>query len=62
MGLPLFKQLSREEINKLSADDQLKYMSQLMDEMRAQSAETRRQLEEAKKTLARLEKKYPLAD
>ena len=45
----------------LSADDQLKYMSQLMDEMRAQSAETRRQLEEAKKTLARLEKKYPLA-
>ena len=62
MNAPLFKQLSREEFNKLTADDRLRYMSQLMEEMRAQSAETRRQLEEAKKTLAKLEKKYPVAD
>ena len=59
MNAPLHKQLSREEFNKLSIEQQLGYMQELMAEMRARSEETRRQLEEAKKTLARLEQKYP---
>ena len=57
-----WKQLSREEYEKLSVEQQLEYMQQLMAEMRARSEETRRQLEEAKKTLARLEQKYPASD
>ena len=62
MNAPLFKQLSREEFNKLNADEQLAYMSRLMADMRARSEETRRQIEEAKKTLANLEKRYPTSD
>ena len=62
MNAPLHKQLSREEFNRLSVEQQLEYMQQLMAEMRARSEETRRQLEEAKQTLAKLEKKYPISD
>lgn len=59
MNAPLRKQLSREEYNKLTVEQQLSYMQDLLNEMRARAEETRRQLEEAKKTLASLEKKYP---
>ena len=59
MNAPLFKQLSREEFRRLSIEEQLHYMSELMAEMRERSEETRRQLEQAKQTLAGLEKKYP---
>ena len=59
MNAPLRRQLSREEFNRLSVEEQLSYMSQLMAEMRARSEETRRQIDAAKKTLAELEKKYP---
>lgn len=59
MNAPLRKQLSRQEFNRLSIEQQLAYMQRLMDEMRAQSAEMRRQLDQAKQTLAELEKKYP---
>lgn len=59
MNAPLRKQLSREEYHRLNLEQQVEYMQQLMNEMRARSEETRRQIEEAKKTLARLEKKYP---
>ena len=62
MNAPLFKQLTREELNKLTSQEQLTYMAKLMEELRAQSKESRRHIEEAKKTLAELEKKYPLAD
>ena len=62
MNAPLFKQLSREELNKLNAEEQLAYMARLMDELRAQSQESRRQLEEAKRLLASLEKRYPASD
>lgn len=59
MNAPLRKQLSREEYNKLSIEQQLEYMQHLMDEMRARSEEMRRQLEAANKTIANLEKRYP---
>ena len=59
MNAPLRKQLGREEFNRLSVEEQLQYMSELMAEMRERSEETRRQLEQAKQTLATLEKKYP---
>ncbi|MBV9188880.1 MAG: hypothetical protein JOZ85_00235 [Betaproteobacteria bacterium] len=62
MNAPLWRQLSREEFNKLNLDQQIEYMQQLMDEMRARSAETRRQIELAKETLAKLEKKYPISN
>ena len=59
MNAPLRRQLNREEYNKLTVEQQLSYMQELMNEMRARSEETRRQIEAAKKTLASLEKKYP---
>ena len=59
MNAPLFKQLSREELNKLNAEEQLAYMAKLMEELRAQSRESRQQLEEAKRLIADLEKRYP---
>ena len=62
MNAPLARQLSREEFNKLSLEQQLEYMQALLTEMQARSKETRRQIEEAKKTLARLENKHPPTD
>jgi len=59
VNAPLRKQLSREEFNRLSIEQQLEHMQHLMEEMRAKSAEMRRQLEQAKKTIAELEKKFP---
>ena len=58
MNAPLFKQLSHDEFTRLSLEEQLDYMRQLMVELRQQSAETRRQLEEAQATLAMLEQKF----
>ena len=59
VNAPLSRQLSREEYSKLSVEQQLEYMEHLMAELRARSIESRRQLEQAKETLATLEKKYP---
>ena len=59
MNAPLFKQLTREELNKLNAEERLAYMAKLMEELRAQSKESRRQLETAKQLIANLEKRFP---
>ena len=59
MNAPLRRELSREEFNKLNLEQQLEYMRELMAHMRIRSQEAKEQLEIAKKTLAKLETKYP---
>jgi len=54
MDKAIFKLLSREELNKLSTQEQLDYMHAHMRELRRQLDETKRQLEESKAILAKL--------
>ncbi|HET7362264.1 MAG TPA: hypothetical protein VFJ70_01705 [Burkholderiales bacterium] len=49
MNAPLFRQLSREEFNKLSLEERMAYMQALMHELAAKLEETRHQVEETKK-------------
>lgn len=49
MNAPLFRQLIREEFNKLSLEERMAYTQALMDELATKLEETRRQVEETKK-------------
>jgi len=51
MGTSLFRQLSREEYDKLTLEQRIAYMRDLMDDLRAKLKETQRQVEQTKKLL-----------
>jgi hypothetical protein len=46
MSTPEFRQLSEEEVKKLSLDEQLEYMKQLMAHVKQKLADARKTLDE----------------
>ena len=53
MGAPLFRQISREEFNRLTLEQRMEYMQQLLEEMRKKLEETREEVARSKRILAK---------
>jgi hypothetical protein len=52
VGTSLFRQLSREDFNRLSLEQRMEYMQQLLDDMRKKLDDTREELARSKRILA----------
>ncbi len=52
MGTSLFRQLSREDFNRLTLEERMEYMQQLLEEMRKKLEATREELARSKRILA----------
>lgn len=56
MTAPFFRRLSKEEYNKLSLEERMWYMRQLIEHVRHRLEETREQMEQNKKLIPPEEK------